>query len=48
MASPLDQFTVIKWADIEVAGYDISFTNSSAAMVSSVVLVSLLVALVMR
>ncbi len=48
MASPLDQFTVIKWADIEVAGYDISFTNSSAAMVASVVLVTLFVTLGMR
>lgn len=48
MASPLDQFTVIKWADIEVAGYDISFTNSSAAMVASVVLVALFVTLGMR
>jgi F-type H+-transporting ATPase subunit a len=48
VASPLDQFTVIKWADIEVAGYDISFTNSSAAMVASVVLVTLFVTLGMR
>ncbi len=48
MASPLDQFTVLKWADIEVAGYDISFTNSSAAMVASVVLIALFVTLGMR
>ncbi len=48
MASPLDQFTVIKWADIEVAGYDISFTNSSAAMVASVALVALFVTMGMR
>lgn len=48
MASPLDQFTVIKWADIEVAGYDISFTNSSAAMVASVLLITLFVTMGMR
>ena len=48
MASPLDQFTVLKWADIEVAGYDISFTNSSAAMVASVLLITLFVTLGMR
>ncbi len=48
MASPLDQFTVIKWADIEVAGYDISFTNSSAARVASVLLITLFVTMGMR
>lgn len=48
MASPLDQFTINRWADIQVAGYDISFTNSSAAMVASLVLVTIFVTMGMR
>ena len=48
MASPLDQFTIKTWADIQVAGYDISFTNSSAAMVATVALVTLFVTMGMR
>ena len=48
MAGPLDQFTVKTWAPLEVAGYDISFTNSSAAMVASLILVTLFVTMGMR
>jgi F-type H+-transporting ATPase subunit a len=42
MASPLEQFEIKAIAPIEVGGLDISFTNSSAAMVAAVVLGSAL------
>ncbi len=48
MASPLDQFTINRWADLQVAGYDISFTNSSAAMVATVAVVTLFITMGMR
>ncbi len=48
MASPLDQFTVKPWVPIEVAGYDISFTNSAAAMVASVIVITVFVTMGMR
>lgn len=48
MAGPLDQFTVTRWAEIEVAGYDISFTNSSAAMVAALALVTFFITMGMR
>ncbi|MEJ2119416.1 MAG: F0F1 ATP synthase subunit A [Alphaproteobacteria bacterium] len=38
MASPLEQFEIKAIAPIEVGGLDISFTNSSAAMVATLVL----------
>ena len=38
MASPLEQFEIKAIAPIQVGGLDISFTNSSAAMVAAVVL----------
>jgi len=40
MASPLEQFEIKAIAPINVGGLDISFTNSSAAMVAAVVLAS--------
>jgi F-type H+-transporting ATPase subunit a len=45
MASPLEQFEIKAIAPIEVGGLDISFTNSSAAMVAAVVLGSALLVL---
>lgn len=48
MASPLDQFAIKEWAHIEVAGYNLSFTNSSAAMVATVGAIVLFMALGMR
>ncbi|WP_138379347.1 F0F1 ATP synthase subunit A [Luteithermobacter gelatinilyticus] len=43
MASPLAQFEITKIMPLEVAGYDVSFTNSSAFMALTVVLISLFV-----
>jgi len=48
VASPLEQFTVKPWVEINVAGYDISFTNSAAAMVATLVVVTLFVTMGMR
>ena len=39
MASPLAQFEIKKIIPLEVLGYDISFTNSSLAMLSTVILI---------
>ncbi|PIR34457.1 MAG: F0F1 ATP synthase subunit A [Alphaproteobacteria bacterium CG11_big_fil_rev_8_21_14_0_20_44_7] len=39
--SPLDQFKIQSYLDLEVAGYDLSFTNSSLFMLLSVALVTL-------
>ena len=41
MASPLSQFDIKKIIPIEALGYDISFTNSSLAMLSTVILMIL-------
>mgnify|MGYP001196375664 FL=1 len=41
MASPLSQFEIKKLIPIEFMGYDISFTNSSLAMLSTVILILL-------
>ena len=41
MASPLSQFEIKKIIPIEALGYDISFTNSSLAMLSTVILMIL-------
>ena len=48
MASPLEQFTVKPWVQIDVAGYDISFTNSSAAMLATLVVITIFVTFGMR
>ena len=49
MASPLEQFTVKTWgAPLEIAGYDISFTNSAAAMVATFIVISLFITVGMR
>jgi F-type H+-transporting ATPase subunit a len=45
MASPLEQFEIKAIAPIEVGGLDISFTNSSAAMVATLVLGTALIVL---
>ena len=39
MASPLAQFEIKKIIPLEVLDYDISFTNSSLAMLSTVILI---------
>ena len=41
MASPLSQFEIKTIIPIEVLGYDISFTNSSLAMLVTVLLIIL-------
>lgn len=46
--SPLAQFDVKKLVPIEVAGYDLSFTNASLFMVVAVLCVSLFMSLGMR
>ncbi|MBT6031202.1 MAG: F0F1 ATP synthase subunit A [Kordiimonadaceae bacterium] len=49
MASPLEQFTVKTWgAPLEIAGYDVSFTNSAAAMVATFIVIALFVTMGMR
>ncbi len=45
MASPLEQFEIIALHPIQLAGYDISFTNSSKWMVIAAVFVTLFMAL---
>jgi F-type H+-transporting ATPase subunit a len=37
---PIHQFAINKWIPLELGGYDVSFTNSSAFMVATVVLTS--------
>ncbi|MFN7709899.1 MAG: F0F1 ATP synthase subunit A [Holosporales bacterium] len=39
MANPLSQFTIKPLIPIEIAGYDVSFTNSSLAMVLTTLLI---------
>ena len=39
--SPLEQFEIIPFAHTEIGGYDISFTNSSLAMVITVAFITL-------
>ena len=39
---PLDQFSIHRFVDIDLGGFDASFTNSSAMMVASVVVISAL------
>jgi F-type H+-transporting ATPase subunit a len=39
---PIHQFQIQKWIPLELGGYDVSFTNSSAFMVATVVLSSAL------
>tara|TARA_Y100000589_G_scaffold308676_1_gene325445 strand:+ start:40 stop:780 length:741 start_codon:yes stop_codon:yes gene_type:complete len=41
LASPLTQFEIKKIIPLEVLGYDISFTNSSLAMLSTTIIISL-------
>ena len=48
MASPLAQFEIKKIIEMEALGYDISFTNSSLAMVMTVVFISLFMYLGLR
>jgi F-type H+-transporting ATPase subunit a len=48
MSSPLDQFNIKKIVDISLFGYDISFTNSSFAMILSAAIICFLLALSMR
>ena len=40
MASPMEQFTVVKMQPIEAGGYDLSFTNSSLWMAISIAVIS--------
>ena len=48
MASPLAQFEIKKIIEMEALGYDISFTNSSLAMIMTVVFISLFMYLGLR
>ena len=48
MASPLAQFEIKKLIPIEMFGYDISFTNSSLAMLVTVFLISIFMFLGLR
>ena len=48
MASPLAQFEIKKIIEMEAFGYDISFTNSSLAMIMTVVFISLFMYLGLR
>ena len=43
--SPLEQFEIIPFAHTEIGGYDISFTNSSLAMVITVAIITLFLTL---
>ena len=43
--SPLEQFEIIPFAHTEIGGYDISFTNSSLAMVITVAFITLFLTL---
>ena len=46
--SPLDQFKIKTWIPIQLGDYDVSFTNSSGAMVVSVLIVSFFLILGLR
>lgn len=48
MANPIDQFRIKPLVDIQVAGVDVSFTNSALFMVVSVVLVTAFLTMSMR
>lgn len=48
MASPLAQFEIKKIQDINLAGYDVSFTNSSLWMVITLLAITLFMSLGMR
>ena len=48
MANPLAQFEIKKIIEMEAFGYDISFTNSSLAMIMTVVFISLFMYLGLR
>jgi F-type H+-transporting ATPase subunit a len=41
---PMHQFEIQKWIPIEIGGYDVSLTNSSAFMLGAVALITLLLA----
>ena len=43
--SPLEQFEIVPYNNVEVAGYNISFTNSSMAMVITVALICIFLTL---
>ena len=43
--SPLEQFEIVPYNKVEIAGYDISFTNSSMAMVITVAVITLFLTL---
>ena len=42
---PLDQFTIRRYVDIDLGGFDASFTNSSLLMVVAVIVIFLLTTL---
>ncbi|MGB1548050.1 MAG: F0F1 ATP synthase subunit A [Alphaproteobacteria bacterium] len=46
--SPLEQFAITRFAELEIGGVDVSFTNSSAMMVAVIVLVTAFMSLSMR
>ena len=48
MASPLSQFEINKIIPFEIFGYDISFTNSSLAMLVTVLLILLFLSIGLR
>lgn len=48
MANPIEQFQIKPYIPLEVAGVDISFTNSAAMMVISVVLITAFLTLSVR
>ena len=43
--SPLEQFEIIPFSNTEIAGYDISFTNSSLSMIITVAFITLFLTL---
>jgi len=43
--SPLEQFEIVPYTHTEIGGYDISFTNSSFAMVLTVAAITLFLTL---
>ena len=42
---PLDQFTIHRWIDIDLGGFDASFTNSAFMMCIAVIVITLLMTL---
>jgi len=46
--SPLDQFAITRFADLQIGGVDVSFTNASAMMLVAIVSVTLFMTLSMR